>query len=125
MKVLQAYVRVYVRDLNTSRPFYEQLLGEAASAQFTYEAAGLEQAVIGPILTLAGTDQVLAPFRETPSMAEWLWAEPARLVTSTSKHRARHNRSSRISAAAKPVGLAGVAPRTATAPCHCPGVLDG
>ncbi len=65
MKVRQAYVRVYVRDLNTSRPFYEQLLGEAASAQFTYEAAGLELAVIGPILTLAGTDQALAPFRET------------------------------------------------------------
>ena len=65
MRVLQTYVRVYVSDMNASLKFYENLLGETAAFRFRYEAVGLELALVGDILILAGLDHELEPFRKT------------------------------------------------------------
>ena len=63
--VRQALSRIYVSDLASALAFYEPLLGLKAEDRFRYEKAGLELARVGNLLIIAGSDETLAPFRET------------------------------------------------------------
>ncbi len=65
MKVIKTFTRLYVEDINSALAFYEQLLNTKPSLRFTYPAVHLELAGIGDFLLLAGSEEALAPFRET------------------------------------------------------------
>ena len=65
MKILQVYARIYVTELEPALAFYESLTGQKTDLRFQYPAAELELASVGPFLILAGSEEALAPFRET------------------------------------------------------------
>ncbi|HEX3006875.1 MAG TPA: VOC family protein [Bacteroidales bacterium] len=67
MKVIQILSRVYTHDIEAAIDFYERLFGEKHQSRFTYAQAGLELARVNSILIIAGTDEALAPFRNTSS----------------------------------------------------------
>ncbi|MCC8036025.1 MAG: VOC family protein [Rikenellaceae bacterium] len=57
--------RFYVRDMEGAVCRYEKITGEKCSRRFSYPEAELEIAQVGNILLITGTDEALAPFRET------------------------------------------------------------
>lgn len=65
MKILQTLSRLYISDLNLALEFYEDLLGTPAAMRFEIPQIGLELAQIGNVLLIAGSDEVLKPFRST------------------------------------------------------------
>jgi hypothetical protein len=64
---LATYARVYVEDLDIALPTFIELTGEQPRMRFAYR--GLEIAGIGGFVLLAGTDEVLAPYRGTHASA--------------------------------------------------------
>lgn len=67
MPVLATLARVYVDDLDTALPTFVELTGEQPRLRFTHR--GLELANIGGYLLLAGTEEALAPYRNTHATA--------------------------------------------------------
>ena len=65
MKILQTYVRIYVTELDPALVFYESLTGLQTDLRFAYPELELELASVGHFLILAGSEEALAPFRET------------------------------------------------------------
>jgi hypothetical protein len=79
MKILQVLPRIYLsrEQLEASVAFYESLLGERSRVRFTYPEAGLELALVGSLLLIAGSEASLEPFKATQatclvdSLVEW------------------------------------------------------
>jgi predicted enzyme related to lactoylglutathione lyase len=67
MPILATYARVYVDDLDTALPSLVALTG--VQPQWRGGFADLELAGVGRFLLIAGTDQALAPYRETQATA--------------------------------------------------------
>ena len=67
MTVLATYARVYVDDLDAALPTFVELTGEQPELRFVYR--DLELASIGSYLLIAGTDEALAPYRDTHATA--------------------------------------------------------
>lgn len=67
MRVLASLHRVFVpsQQAQATVEFYQALLGQPAARRFTYAAAGLELAMVGPMLIIAGPEEALEPFRAT------------------------------------------------------------
>jgi predicted enzyme related to lactoylglutathione lyase len=65
MKILRTLARVYTSSLDSTLMFYENLTGTTAGSRFTMASAGLELAVIGDLLIIAGMEDALRPFRAT------------------------------------------------------------
>jgi predicted enzyme related to lactoylglutathione lyase len=65
MKILRTLARVYTSNLDGALQFYENLTGTTAGNRFTMASVGLELAVVGDILIIAGTDEALRSFRST------------------------------------------------------------
>jgi predicted enzyme related to lactoylglutathione lyase len=79
MKVLQTITRLYVdcEQLEASIAFYESFFGEPCGVRESYPEIGVEAAQVGSFLLLAGSEQALAPFKNTQanllvdSIEEW------------------------------------------------------
>lgn len=65
MKVLKTFTRLYVNDLDSVLPFYEELYNEKTQTRFKYPQMNLELASVGDILFIAGTNEDLKPFLGT------------------------------------------------------------
>lgn len=65
MKILRTLARVYTCSLDGTLIFYENLTSTMAGNRFTMPSAGLELAVVGDLLIIAGTEEALRPFRAT------------------------------------------------------------
>lgn len=67
MEILATLHRVYVasEELEATIAFYQTLLGQPAGLRFKHAAAGLELALVGQMLIIAGPEAALAPFRAT------------------------------------------------------------
>ncbi|MEU8761467.1 hypothetical protein [Streptomyces sp. NPDC048659] len=65
MKALTTLARLYVDDVDRALPALRELTGEEVGLRFPY--AGVEVAVIGGFLLVAGTEEALAPFRAVQS----------------------------------------------------------
>lgn len=65
MRVLGIYTRLLVNTLDQSLPFYEELLQTRSKNRFRYPEMHLELAQVGNFLLIAGSDEALAPFRDT------------------------------------------------------------
>ncbi|MEV0322723.1 VOC family protein [Streptomyces sp. NPDC050658] len=63
----RAFIRVFTGPgtLESVTAYYEQLLGEERDMWFTYPDLGLGLAAVGGFLLIEGTDETVAPFRET------------------------------------------------------------
>ncbi len=57
--------RIDVSELEPALAFYGSLTGLKTDLRFQYPDAELELASVGPFLILAGSEEALAPFRET------------------------------------------------------------
>jgi predicted enzyme related to lactoylglutathione lyase len=53
---------VFVSSLDEALPLYEQLAGQTEVRRFSFH--GIELAWVGPFLLLAGSAEVLAPYRD-------------------------------------------------------------
>lgn len=65
MKIKQTLNRFYVADIEAAIDFYEKILNQECKLRFKYPHEDLELAQIGNILILAGSNEVLKPFRDT------------------------------------------------------------
>ncbi|MFF7972523.1 VOC family protein [Streptomyces sp. NPDC007905] len=65
MKVLATLARLYVDDLDKALPALRALTGEDTRTRFAH--AGVEVAVMGGSLLVAGSEEALAPFRSVQS----------------------------------------------------------
>jgi hypothetical protein len=65
MKILKSPHRVYVSKIEPAIEFYEALQSQKMQLRFRYEKAGLELAQVGDFLLLAGSEEDLAPFKDT------------------------------------------------------------
>lgn len=67
MKVLEVLIRIYLNpaDMDKTIGFYENVFGEKCQLRFKYSDAGLEVAMVGSVLLIAGSDEALKPFRNT------------------------------------------------------------
>lgn len=65
VKVLSILSRLYVDpdEIETSITFYEKLMGEECSLQFSYELAGITLATVGNVLLIAGPGKRLEKFQ--------------------------------------------------------------
>ncbi|MEU8515858.1 VOC family protein [Kitasatospora sp. NPDC048722] len=63
VKALTTLARLYVDDVDRALPALHALTGEEVGLRFPY--AGVEVARIAGFLLVAGTDEALAPFRDT------------------------------------------------------------
>ncbi|NJA60249.1 hypothetical protein [Streptomyces sp. NEAU-H3] len=63
MTVLATFARSYVDDLDAALPAFRALTGEEPRLRFSHR--GIELAVIGGFLLLAGPPETLAPVRAT------------------------------------------------------------
>lgn len=61
MKIIKTYVRIYVHDLDSVLPFYEQLYGVNAEFRFKNPHMNIELAPVGDILLVAGSPESLKP----------------------------------------------------------------
>ncbi|MCK9152308.1 hypothetical protein [Methanobacterium alcaliphilum] len=66
MEILKVLSRIYIdsSDLYTSIKYYENLFDKKCKMIIEHPA-GLELAVVGPILLIAGSEDDLKPFKET------------------------------------------------------------
>jgi len=64
MQVFRSYARVYTAELDTLVSVLASLVGEPVEARFSMPN-GLELAMIGRVLVVAGDEQTLAPVRAT------------------------------------------------------------
>ncbi len=69
MKILKVLIRVYLSpaDLDGAIAFYEDIFGERCQLRFKYDDAGLELANVGSVLLIAGPDEALGRFKNTPA----------------------------------------------------------
>lgn len=65
MKIIKAFFRMYVNDLNDALPFYEELYGSKNQFRFKYDEMNLELASIGDLLLIAGSAEALRTFKKT------------------------------------------------------------
>ncbi|RDI56023.1 VOC family protein [Nocardia mexicana] len=63
MQILKTYARLFVADLDTALPIYEELVGAPADLRFTFEEA--ELAAIGDFLLIAGAPEHTDRYRWT------------------------------------------------------------
>jgi predicted enzyme related to lactoylglutathione lyase len=61
-QIKQVLARVFVNSLDEALPLYEQLVGQTEVRRFNFR--GIELAWVGPFLLLAGSAEVLAPYRD-------------------------------------------------------------
>jgi len=64
MVVLASFARVYVSNIDDGIVLFQRSPGELPRLRFSH-ASGLELALVGDVLILAGPHEVLAGFRET------------------------------------------------------------
>lgn len=67
MEILGTLHRVYVaaQEMEATIGFYQSLLGRPTGLRFHHADTGLDLALVGPVLILAGTEESLAPYRAT------------------------------------------------------------
>ncbi|HAQ64556.1 MAG TPA: glyoxalase [Bacteroidales bacterium] len=65
MIIKQILTRICVNEINQTIDFYERLTNEKCSNRFEYKKVGLELAVVGNFLVIAGSEEALIPFRST------------------------------------------------------------
>lgn len=65
MKVFKTLPRVYVKNLNSAIPFYEELYNTKANMRFKMPVGGLELAQVGDILIISGNEDDLKMYRNT------------------------------------------------------------
>lgn len=65
LKILQVLNRFYVEDIERVINAYKSLLRAKTCLRFEYKEIGLELALIGTILIIAGSEEALKPYRET------------------------------------------------------------
>ncbi|WP_109523119.1 MULTISPECIES: VOC family protein [Nocardia] len=63
MQILKTYARLFVRDLDTTLPTYEKLVGAPADLRFAFEEA--ELAAVGDFLLIAGPPEATDRYRTT------------------------------------------------------------
>ncbi|AHH16847.1 glyoxalase-like domain-containing protein [Nocardia nova SH22a] len=63
MRILKTYARLFVDDLGTALPFYEDLVGAPADLRFGFEQA--ELAAVGDFLLIAGRPEDTDRYRAT------------------------------------------------------------
>ncbi|MQY20304.1 VOC family protein [Nocardia macrotermitis] len=63
MRILKTYARLFVADLDTALPIYQQLVGAAPDLRVGFEAA--ELAAIGDFLLIAGPPEAVDGYRAT------------------------------------------------------------
>jgi catechol 2,3-dioxygenase-like lactoylglutathione lyase family enzyme len=68
MQIQKVLTRIFLNpaDLNATIAFYERLCGEQCQIRFKYQEKGLELAGVGPFLLIAGSENSLTPFKDTP-----------------------------------------------------------
>lgn len=60
MKITKTYATVHIRHMKDSLPFYEQLTGQLVEKQWESVELGLEFAIVGSFVLVAGSEQALA-----------------------------------------------------------------
>jgi predicted enzyme related to lactoylglutathione lyase len=78
--ILKTYARVFTNDLAVSLPVFRQLIGREPDMHFTF--GEWEIVAIGDLLLVAGTDEALAPIRNSygPLVVDNLEATQQQLV---------------------------------------------
>jgi hypothetical protein len=67
MQIIKVLTRVYLKptELDDAIAFYENLFTEKCWLWFEYSETGLELAGVGSILLIAGSAEVISPFKNT------------------------------------------------------------
>ena len=67
MQIIKVLTRVYLKptELDDAIAFYENLFTEKCWLWFEYSETGLELAGVGSILLIAGSSEVISPFKKT------------------------------------------------------------
>ncbi|MBD2343952.1 VOC family protein [Anabaena subtropica] len=67
MQIIKVLTRVYLNptELDDAIAFYENLFTEKCWLWFQYSETGLELAGVGSVLLIAGSAEVLSPFKNT------------------------------------------------------------
>ena len=61
MKILKTYARMFVRSLDESLPFLEQLVGKPTDLRFSF--AAIELAAVGDLLVIASAPEDITQYR--------------------------------------------------------------
>jgi predicted enzyme related to lactoylglutathione lyase len=91
MQILNHAFRLYIQpdQLNPTIAFYEQLQSTACERRLSFDDLGIEVAIVGRFILLAGSDQSLAPVRDAQAVlmvdglddvASWLQEQGGELL---------------------------------------------
>ncbi|HWL88235.1 MAG TPA: hypothetical protein VNO21_20670 [Polyangiaceae bacterium] len=70
MRILNQALRLYVdpSQLENTVTFYEELQGKPCERRISFAEMGIEVAVVGSFILLAGSEQALAPIRDSKAV---------------------------------------------------------